>query len=335
VALGMVVAGCGGDDDDDAADSNGDDAPAELETVTIMMFPGLVYRTPILLAEQEGFFADHGIEIEEVAQPGNLPGIQGLEATGADAGLFAVSTLAQGWQAGSEVAFFCGSQQFIETSLLAAADSDLPSTEDGDSPEDVYEALSGTTIGIQTPLGSGLHLFFQAAIEAEGVSDVTYINTGVQPPVVTAALANGDVDVIQTSPTTTQQLLESGDAKRLLYMPEENEAYGINYGSAFGAPRAWLDENPELAANFCAAIDEANQFVQDDANADTVEQMIMQDTGVTADVAALVREESGPGFQAEIPEDRFQETLDIFVDLGVLQATPEPTFDAIVVVPEG
>ncbi|MGE3620399.1 MAG: ABC transporter substrate-binding protein [Acidimicrobiia bacterium] len=306
-------------------------APAalETETVTVMMFPTQVYRIPVLIADRQGFFAAGGIEIEETPQPTNLTGIQGLQATGADVGVVATSTLAQGWQAGADAAFFCGSQRYVETSLLAKVGSDLPAVSDGASPSEVHAALSNKTIGIQTPIGSGLHLFFQAAIEAEGVHDVTYVNTGVQPQVVTTALANGDVDIVQASTQLTAQLVTSGQAEELMFMPSDNAAYQQNYGSGFVASKTWLQENPELAARFCEAIDEANTFFRDDANAEVVDALL-EEMGATPDVAARVRERSTDGLDVDIPEREFQATLDVFVGLGVLKPEPAPTYDELV-----
>ena len=345
VALfGAVFVGCGDDDDDDAATTTtgggatttaAEETTTTLEpqTVTVMMFPGQAYRLPALVAQEEGFFAARGIEIEIIAQPGNVSGIQGLEATGADLGYFSVTTLAQAVQAGSNVAFFCGNQDIVETSLMVAADADFPSTEDGDSAEDVLAALSGTNLGVQTPIGSGLQLFFAAAMEDAGVTDITYINTGVQLPVVSAALTNGDVDVVQTSPTATQQLIVSGEGKRIIFLPDEVDDYQL-YGSAMGAPRSFLEDTPELAAGYCDAIGEALEWITDPANADAATALLATDTGVTEEVAALVVEESYSTFGNDIPLDVFDATIERYIELGVLQATPDISSDAIVAVPE-
>ena len=343
---GMVLIACG-DDDDDGADSaattaaGGADTTAaeettttvEPQTVTVMMFPGLSYRLPALVAQEQGFLADHGIEMEIIAQPGNVSGIQGLEATGADLGYFSVTTLAQAVQAGSDVAFFCGSQDIVETSLMVAADADFPSTDEGASADEALAALSGTSIGVQTPIGSGLQLFFNAAIEEEGVTDITYVNTGVQLPIVSAALVNGDVDVVQTSPPATQQLIVDGQGKRIMFLPEDLDDYQL-YGSANGAPRSFLEESPELARGWCDAIQEAVDWINDPANADAAAALLAEDSGVSEEVAALVVEESYPTFSTEIPEDTFDETTQRYIDLGVLQPTPDVSYSAIVSIPE-
>lgn len=293
------------------------------------MFPGQGYRIPALLAEQEGFFAERGIEIEVVDQPGNVTGTQGLAATDSQVGYIAVSTLAQGWQAGEPCAYFCGGIDVIETSLFAPPGSDLPAMSEGASADEVLEALNGTTIGIQTPLGSGLQLFFEAAMEDEGVTGLEFINTGVQLPVVIAALDGGDVDAAQTSPALTQQLEHTGDGKELIYLPDHVEAYQL-YGSGIVGDTEWLEENPETARAYCDAIDEALDFIADESNAGTVEQLISEDIGVDLAVAELVRQRSYPEYSTEIPEDVFNDTVQFYLDLGVLEAEPEPSYEELV-----
>src|SRR6266545_2865133 len=121
--VAAVLAGCGDDDGGATATTTTAGTAEETTTtvkpqkLTVMMFPGQAYRLPALVAQEQGFFAKHGIEIEIIAQPGNVSGIQGLEATGADVGYFSITTLAQAVQAGSKVAFFCGNQDIVETSL--------------------------------------------------------------------------------------------------------------------------------------------------------------------------------------------------------------------------
>jgi NitT/TauT family transport system substrate-binding protein len=352
MAVAMSITACGGADDGDAdpttdeptaaeADEGdeGDETeepapepPADPVTLEIMMYPGQTYRLPLFIAEQEGYLAEAGIEIEEVPQPANLSGVQGLEATGADIAILATATLAQGWQAGADVDFFCGSIPILQTTLMAAPDSDLPSTADGASWEEVLEGLSGTTIGIQTPIGSGLHLIFESVLETYGVTDVTFVNTGVQANLVEAALANGDVDVAQASPSTTQALEVSGAAEPILYMPDGPEEYQTLYGSGWVAPRAWVEENPELATGFCDALDRALDFINDDANAEATEALLQEDLGIEGEVATMVRGTFAE-YSSAIDPESFQSTLDGFVELGILEADPEPTYEEMVSAP--
>ncbi|HLU98567.1 MAG TPA: ABC transporter substrate-binding protein [Thermobifida alba] len=328
LTLCLAATACGGQEADRSAD-------AGTEHVRVMMFPSQAYRLPVVIAEQEGMFEERGIELEIVEQPTNLQGMQGLEATESDVGQVSVTTLVQGWQAGNEGVFFCGGIDVIQTTLMAAPDSDLPSTEDGATWQEVLQALEGKKIGIQTPVGSGVQLLFAEALAEAGVEDVTYVNVGAGSTTALAALENNSVDVIQINPTGTQYALDAGSGKPLVYLPDGPRAYRDLYGSGWVAPTEFVEERPETAAAFCDAVDEALGFIRDDANAQTTVSALAADTGVSPQVAELVLEQVYDDFSTELDEETLTRTFDTYVELGIAEADPEPTFDSLVVVPQG
>ncbi|MFD7407808.1 ABC transporter substrate-binding protein [Streptomyces sp. NPDC059866] len=327
-----ALAACG-DDGGGGAQVSADGRGAE--TVRVMMFPAQSYRLPVKIAEQEGYFEDRGIELEVTEQPANLQGMQGLEATKSDVGQVTVGTLAQGWQAGSKGAFFCGGIDVLQTTLMAPKGSDLPSVKEGASWQEVLKALEGKKIGIQTPVGSGLQLIFAAALEEAGVKDVTYVNLGGGSSAAIAALGNGSVDVAQVNPTGTQFIEDAGSGKELLYMPDGPSAYKDYYGSAWVAPTTFLEERPEAARAFCDAIGEALAFIKDPANAEASQNMLVKDAGVTPPVAKLTIEQAYGDYTTKLDKGRLEKTLDAYVELGILKAQPDPTYESLVVEPKG
>ncbi len=319
VTLGATACGT-----QEAADSS------ETETVRVMMFPGQSYRLPVVLAEQEGLFEARGIELEFTEQPANLQGMQGLQATDSDIGIVTVGTLGQGFQAGDPGVFFCGGISVLQTMLVAPADSDLPSTEDGATWQEVLQALEGKKIGIQTPVGSGLQLILAAALAEAGVEDVTYVNLGGGSAASIAAIDNGSVDVAQFTPPGTQHVLDAGSGKPLLYMSEGPTTYRDYYGSGWVAPPEFVEERPETAAAFCDVIDEALEFIRDPANRETALDTLVEDTGITRSVAELVLDQAYDDFSTELDRDRLQSTFDAYVDLGIFEPEPEPSYEVLV-----
>ena len=323
VALGATACG------------NGDAADTDSETIRVMMLPSQAYRLPVVVADQEGMFEERGIELEITEQPANLQGMQGLEATESDIGQVSVTTLVQGWQAGNEGAFFCGGVDFIQTTLMAAVDSDLPSTEEGASWEEVLQSLEGLEIGIQTPVGSGVQLLFAEALAEVGVEDVTYVNLGGGSSAAVAALDNGSVDVAQFSPTGTQFIQDSGSGKPLVYLPDGPSAYKDLYGSGWVAPTEFLEERPEVAGEFCEIMDEALEFIQDSDNKESSTSALVDDTGVSPEVADLVIEQVYGDFSTELDEETLNRTFDTYVDLDIVEAQPEPSYDSLITIPQG
>lgn len=335
VALLVLTAACGGNSSDSSEGSTDSSSEKQkTEKVRVMMFPGQAYRLPIKLAEQEGYFEDRGITIEAVDQPSGIQGMQGLEATHAQVGHLSISTVGQGWQAGTDAAYFCGGIDVTQTTLMAAPGTDLPSTEDGASWQEVLKSLEGKKIGIQTPVGSGLQLLFAEALREAGVKNVTYVNLGGTNTTTSAALGNGSVDVAQVNPPATQVMLSKKEGKPLAYLPQGPSAYQDYYGSALVAPRKWLEEKPETAAAFCEAVQKGLDFIADPGNAEASQTMLEKDTGVPSDAAKLVVEQAYDDFSTELSEDVISKTLEAYVKLGILKADPAPTYESLVVVPK-
>ncbi|AXK32481.1 ABC transporter substrate-binding protein [Streptomyces armeniacus] len=324
---GVLVAGsaaaCGGGGTE--ASSKGEDGP-----VRVMMFAAQSYRLPVMMAEQEGFFEKRGIEIDITEQPANLQGMQGLDATKSDVGQVTVGTLGQGWQAGSKGAFFCGGIDVLQTTLMAPKGSELPSAEEGATWQQVLKSLKGKKVGIQTPVGSGLQKIFAAALEEAGVEDVTYVNLGGGSSAAIAALGKGSVDVAQVNPTGTQHILNAKSGKPLLYMPDGPKAYKDYYGSGWVAPTRFLEERPEKAKAFCAAVEEALAFIKAPENRKSSVAMLEKDTGVDKPVAELVLDQAYGDYSTKLDKGRLDATFDSYVELGILKGSPKPTFDTLV-----
>ena len=330
-ALPLVLTACGGgSDSDDSASSSG--SSQQLTSMKVMMFPAVAYRLPVVVAEEKGLFAEHGVKIEIVPQPNNLQGVQALEATGSQAGQVSTTTLAQAFQAGSKVKLYCGGLPHVMSTMLAPADSDLPSIESGASAEQVLKSFEGKKIGVQTPVGSGFQMLLDAALKDAGVdtSKVTWVNVGGANQVTQAALQNGDVDVAQASPPGTQTLVENKVAKPLIYMPDNSEIYGDLYGSGWAGPADWLEKNPEAAKGFCDATAEALTYINDPANKDEVLALSMKDTGVTDKAVAEAVLETYKEYSADLPVESLAKSFAKYQELGITKPAPAVTTDALV-----
>ncbi|GAA4259783.1 ABC transporter substrate-binding protein [Dietzia aurantiaca] len=320
VALVAGVAACSGD--------SGDGDAGEMQ---VMMFPSVAYRLPVMVAQEKGFFDDEGVKINIIAQPNNLQGIQAMEATNTQAGMMSSSTLAQGIQAGSDVKLFCGGIDVAQSSILAPPDSDLPSVEDGATPEEVFKAMSGLKVGSQTPVGAGFQKILEAALTNGGTTDIDWVNVGGSNSVTQASLQNGSVDVAQTSPSGTQILTETGAAKLLMYLPDTTGLYRDSYGSGWVGPTKWLEENPQTAKAFCDATAVGLEYILNPENKDEVLPILMKDSGIDdIAIAEAVLETYKQGYSAELDEKVLDSTFDTFRELGIIEAEPPITAAGVV-----
>jgi NitT/TauT family transport system substrate-binding protein len=311
------------------SNSGGAGNGSSLTKVRVMMFPGQSYRLPVQIADQQGYFKNHGIQIEVVAQPNNLQGAQAMLATKSQVGQLSTPTLAQGVENGSPVSFFCGGINVLQTTLIAKKGSALPATADGASWQDVLKSLSGKKVGVQTPIGSGLQLLFAAALKEAGVTNVTYVNVGGGNNITLAALNNGSVDVAQVNPNGTQQIAIDGSAKPLLYVSQGPEAYKL-YGSGWTGQTSWLKEQPKVAAGFCQAVGEALAFIKNPTNAGTAAKTLAADTGVSAAVAALVVKQVYADYSTDLPKDVLTRTFASYKTFGIVKTDLAAEYDKLV-----
>ncbi|MFV0463075.1 MAG: ABC transporter substrate-binding protein [Nostocoides sp.] len=292
-----------------------------------MMFPGQSYRIPVLVADQKGYFKDANIEISSVPQPNNMQGVQALISTKSQVGIMSTPTEVQAVVAGSKAKMFCGGMNVLQSTLIAKAGSSIPSTFDGASWDDVIKGLSGKKIGSQTPVGSGLQILLQKALEESGATNLTFVNIGGGNDLTMAALNKGTVDVAVSNPPGTQALTIDNSVKPLAYPAEHSKTYGL-YGSAFTAPTEWLESKPETAKAFCDAIDRALTYSKDPKNAAEVAGIYAKDSGLDVKVATKVVTDTLGDFSTELPEAKLKETFDAYVTLGVVPSNPG--YDAMV-----
>lgn len=326
LAAGGLTA-CGSGSTSSASNTSGG-----LSDVTVMAFPGQSYRLPFLVADQEGFFKNHGISFKFVDQPNNLTGTQGMAATKAQVGVLSTTTQVQGAQAGQTYPFFCGGINVLQTTLIANTGSTLPSMSDGASWQQVLQALKGKKIGIQTPVGSGLQILFAAALKEAGLgpNDVTYVNLGGTPTTVEAALKNGSVDVAQVNPPGTQLLQTQKFGKPLIYLPDGPSVYKDYYGSGLVADPNWLKDNASTAKQFCDAYTEGLNWLKKPANANQAATILSKDSGVPQDASKLVVTDTFSDFSIGLNNATMQKTFDAYVNLGIAKPSPKPTTATLV-----
>jgi ABC-type nitrate/sulfonate/bicarbonate transport system substrate-binding protein len=317
------LAACGGGD----AGSGG---PSGRDQMEVMLLPGS-NLIPVVTAQEQGFFDAAGLEVNIVDQPNQLGAVQALTATGAELTQISIASQIESWHAGASMTAVCGGQQTQLMTLIAAKDSALPSVDGGASPAEVLRSLDGTVIGFPTPEGTGFQKQFAAALANAGVRNVTYVNVGVAAPQVYAALTNGAVDVAASFPTATQFILDSGQGKNLLLMPDGTPEYRDAYFTVWAGLPGWVEDNPEVARKFCAAIDQALTFLHDDANDAVTTARVAEALHVSPAVAARALADGvWDTYTVTFTQEQFESTLDIFRKAGVVAGDRVPAYTDLV-----
>jgi NitT/TauT family transport system substrate-binding protein len=213
VAVLMLVAGCGDDDDSDSGGGGGDgDASTqskELEKVELL----LSYQRSIafigeIIAQEQGYFADEGLEVETTPTEGGQFVIQQIIAGNQKYGLAGTQNVDVGVSQGSALQAIWEHDRDIIL-IAAPADSDVESVED----------LAGKSLGITDP-GSGEISFVHGVLDGAGVKDEVDMPAIGYGPSAYAALESGKV-AAYSGYTNDIAALEAEGLKMKNILPEE------------------------------------------------------------------------------------------------------------------
>lgn len=304
-------------------------APAETTVVRMGIQEGAGSNLPPIIAVQEGIFAEHGLEVEFVPLQGSAL-LSSIVSGSVDFFSQAPQLAATASQQGADLRFFCGNVPSNWTSVMAPVESDLPSTADGASWEEVMQALEGKRVGLAA-LGATQEFWIRALADEAGadVNTMTLTPIGVGPAAI-AALDGGQIDAFLGYPFLEQQLVARGDVEVLFPFAEEGPLAGEMITGWIGAGE-WLDANAATATAICDSLGEAMAFFQDEGNRDTVDAVLEQQFGI-AD--AGVREEVLDGgvldvFDPELHCDRLEQAVSVFSEFGAAAAGSDLSCDTL------
>jgi NitT/TauT family transport system substrate-binding protein len=199
-SLALVLAACGGDDDEDTAGQSASGGTQEVEV--LLSFPRGNAWLPLLVAEDQGYFADEGISLKIQETEGSGFVTQQIIAGNADFGWAgAPSDVIAYGKDPSLRALACNHEKNI-FSINVPADSDI---------QDVAD-LNGRKLGI-TAKGGGEEPMVNSVI-AENDLDVEIIPLGEVGAAVIRAIENGTVDAFAGGITDITTLEATGIAFR-------------------------------------------------------------------------------------------------------------------------
>jgi ABC-type nitrate/sulfonate/bicarbonate transport system substrate-binding protein len=245
----LAVAGCG--DDDDGGGGNGGSGGGG-EPISLSIGIDSVYA-PMFLAQEEGFFEDHGVnvEVKQFAQGGE--GMDAMVAGSIDVAGSADSTVLA--RAGRTDLRALG--VFVEDKGNYVK---LVTRDDINNPSQIK------TIGVVPGSISEYGAF--KLMRSEGIDPASVKMVDAGPPEMPALLENGDIDAfVMWEPWPTRA--EEMGGKVLMKSGE----FDLSYVLVLAAQKEWLDSHREEARAIMEALAEA---------ADEVEQ----DPGAAADAAS-------------------------------------------------
>jgi NitT/TauT family transport system substrate-binding protein len=309
-------------------------APKSLTPVSVGN-PGLnATQIPLLLAEQKGYFADHGLKISQLSFQGGPPMAAAMIGGSLDVATLSPFIVGNAIQAGNDLAMFCGVALITVNNLLAAPDSPLKTQQELGSWQAVYKQFKGKKIGVPIR-GGDAEVRMRLGLTEAGVdpNSVTFVAIGVGPP-AQAAFEKNQVDVLWGSDFIQQNLVGAGQAKVLASAgaktgPTSNQNI---YGYAYSATRKWIEANGATAKAFCAAITEGVALMQDSANQDALDQVLTTTFKVPVGALPAARA-TAVNYSTDMPQANVDGAVKVGVIGKSLKASPELTYAQLVLLP--
>ncbi len=260
----------------------------------------------LYVADDNGYFAEEGLEIEKKPMKGGAVIAPSVEAGEADVGWSNAVSVIIAHAKGFDFGFLTSGANSEENghrvhSLLVGKDSPIASVKD----------LEGGTVAINT-LGNINELSLDALFDANGVDMKKVKLVEVPFPHMEAALKKGSVDaVLEVEPFVTLAL-EHGTAKMLV--PSVHKSYGDKFmiGSWF-AKKSWVEKHPKLAAAFARAVNRASAFIRD--NPDKVGAILVANTKLTPELAKKI---TLPAFDPKRDPADIQKMIDTAAKYGFI-----------------
>lgn len=313
-----TLAACGSDETSD-------------DTITMAIQGVSRSNVPFEVAMDEGLFEDHGVTVETVPiEGGGGPVIAAMASGSVDVILQAINVVGGANQQGQEIQYFCGNSSDHSYTILTQPDSGLPTFEETGDWAEVMRGLEGTTFGIPGR-GSALESFTLGLLEDAGVNpdSIEFRAIGFGDP-ARVAFEAGQVDAMMGYPFASSQLVRAGNAELALDLAKDGpDNFRGMFVDGFAASAEWLEANPDLADNFCAALRDANEWIADDGNHDALAELLRADFALTDDAVIEDAINGMSILKVQLPEANITTAIDFSVDTGQLQADPAVTYDNV------
>lgn len=317
VALGaaavLALSGC---TDSGAAPTSApteDAGSGELRPVRVAALP-IAETGALWAAMEEGIFEDHGIEVEVVPAQGGAQAIPALlsgdiqfaigqpfgpfRADLQNLGVVIIGDYADSLEDGKDV-----------NAVVSLADSGITDP----------AGLAGKRVAVNS-LGAAGDVTIMKAVEDAGGDPTTIEFVEVAFPDAQAQLEAGNIDAAWVPDPFMSNVVNDGG--NIVVHPYQATIPGLSVLTTI-TTQELMDSDPELVADFAAAMTEALDWAAD--NEDAVRAAISTNMEIPEEAAAGI---TLPTFTSELEVSDLEELAALAVEFGVLDA--EPDFDRLV-----
>lgn len=282
-----TLAACGGDDGDTVRLATGVDPSYSV----------------VYIAEEKGYFEDHGVDVEVRKLEGGPAMAQAIIAGEADMGTQSDATTVTQMASGENLRALADFQH-SDTYIKVVWGKDVSDAKD-------IKKLA-TLPGIMT-------LATVRYLESQGVDPESVELVNASPPDVPTMLQRGDVDGTVIYEPWATRAAEEGDGEIVGSIGD----FGVSYAQWLIADAGWLKDNEDKAADVLAALADANDFIRE--NPEEAQKIVEKAIKIPAEQTAQIMKDLV--FETRDIDDAAlktsKETAQFFVDSGDLKSMPD------------
>ena len=239
-------------------------APA-LRTINVITFGGGV-NLPIFVAQRQGLFSKHGVEINLRYTPSSVYLMTGLIEGRFDIASAAIDNLVA-YQEGQGEAPVKVTPDLVAFMGLENGFLNLVALPEVKSVAD----LRGKDLGVDA-LSTGFAFVLREMLDKAGIkdSDAKYVRFGGTPLRYAALLERKFAATLLSTPFDLQ-----AEAKGFTRLGNATDLLGAYQGRAAFAMRGWLKDNEAAAIGFMRAMREATEWIYDPQNREIAEALLV------------------------------------------------------------
>ncbi|MET0278929.1 MAG: ABC transporter substrate-binding protein [Pseudorhodoplanes sp.] len=206
---------------------------------------------PILLAQEKGFFAKHGLEVALKPIPLNSQNPAALEAGEVDIAMPTASVLLQAINGGLDIVAVAGYSETVKTDsnfgIVVRPEANIKQPSD----------FIGKKVGVPG-LNAFLHVMFREWLTMKGVDWKKVDFVEAQFPQMEGILKSGSVDAVVAIQPFMSRIIGTKTGELMSNFIRDMPA-GMSI-TVFASKKAWADKNPDAIKAYRAGFDEGAAY---------------------------------------------------------------------------
>ncbi|HWV55262.1 ABC transporter substrate-binding protein [Pseudorhodoplanes sp.] len=260
---------------------------------------------PVLLAQDKGFFAKHGIEVALKPIPLNSQNPAALEAGEVDIAMPTASVLLQAVNGGLDIVAVSGYTETVKDDsnfgIVVRPESNIKTPAD----------FVGKKVGVPG-LNAFLHVMFREWLTMKGVDwkKVEYVET--QFPQMEGILKSGSVDAVVAIQPFMSRIIGTKTGELMSNFIRDMPA-GMSI-TVFASKKAWADKNQDAIKAYRAGFDEGSAYAH--ANPDEARAIVAKFLKLPPPAVAAV---SIPKFDSKLRDSNLAPWVSIMKSQGMIR----------------